>query len=106
VRKERLKAQTQLTAAARRLELFRQAHRLVGLTSEKETQAGEYAALLARVLESQSNLRSAREQAASLRAQLAKEPTELVQLSTRENPRLPKLQERLDALKFRRADLA
>src|SRR6266849_5551787 len=105
VRRERAKAQKQLAQAARRLELFRQAHRLVGLTSEKETQAGEYAALLARVLEEQSNLRSASEQAASLRAQLAKEQAEMVQISTRDNPRVPKLQERLDELKFRRMDL-
>jgi tyrosine-protein kinase Etk/Wzc len=105
VRKEKGKAETQLALAERRLEQFRQAHRLVGLTTEKEAQAGEYAALLARTLEAESNLRSAKQQTASLRAELAKEPAELVQVSTRENPAIARLRERLAELKIDRMHL-
>jgi capsular exopolysaccharide synthesis family protein len=105
MRREKTRAEAQLAGAEQNLNRFQEAHRLVGLTSEKEKQAGEYAALLARVLQGDSNIRSAREQVASLQAQLKKEPTELVQTSTRDNPRVAKLQDRLDDLKFKRTDL-
>jgi capsular exopolysaccharide synthesis family protein len=105
VRQEKEKAQTTLSTVEKKLAAFRQAHRLVGVTSAREAQAGEYAVLLAQVLEAESNIRGASDQAASLRAQLARAPRQVVEVDTRENPRVAKLQEKLDELNFQRMDL-
>jgi capsular exopolysaccharide synthesis family protein len=105
VRKENDKAGARLAAAEQKLLQFRQAHRLVGLPAEREARTGEYAALLARVIELESNISSTRSQITNLRARLQKEPPELVQVTTKDNPRIGKLRDKLDELNFLRTDL-
>jgi succinoglycan biosynthesis transport protein ExoP len=105
VRQEKQKAEKQLADVEDKILAFRKAHRGVDLSTERAARAGEYTALLARVLELKSNIVTTRAQVENLRAQLRKEPVEVIQESTRENPRLTKLQDRLGDLKQQRLDL-
>ena len=68
------------------------------MAAEREARAGEYAAVLARVLELRGGISATRGQIGSLRARLAQQPKELMEASFRDNPRVAKLKEKLDAL--------
>jgi capsular exopolysaccharide synthesis family protein len=105
VRAEKQKAEQRLADAEHKILEFRKAHRGIDLASEREARAGEYTALLARVLELDSSVKTVRTQIGSLQARLAKEPAELVQVVTRENPRIAKLQDKVDDLLLQRTDL-
>jgi polysaccharide biosynthesis transport protein len=105
VEQEMQRQEKKLEDAERRLLQFRQANQVPARSSERDAHAGEYAALLARVIETESNLTAARVQVKDLQARLEKEPRELVQESVKENPRIVRLQEKLDDLGFQRMDL-
>jgi polysaccharide biosynthesis transport protein len=105
VAKEKDKAAKSLAQADRELLRFRQVHRGVGLDSEKEAKTGEYAALLARVIELESNVTTTRTQLADLRSRVAKEPRELVEETTRDNPGVARLQDKLAELQIQQMEM-
>ncbi len=105
VRKEKEKARKGLVAAEQRLVQFRKEHRIVQLAAEQEAQAKEYVELEARVRELESNILTTRAQVQELRTRLSRMPIDLVQESTKENPRAARLQERLDELSAQREEL-
>jgi capsular exopolysaccharide synthesis family protein len=105
VQTEREKATRDLASAEQRLLRFRQEHRVVQLTAEREAQAKQYVALQTKVRESASNVLSTRAQIAELEKRLAAEPIDVVIDSVQENPRRVKLDERLNELKVQRAEL-
>lgn len=98
-------ARAKLDAANQKLLAFRRTHRVVQLTAEQESQAKEYVELQAKVRETQSNITTTRAQIQEIRSRLAKEPVDLVEDSTKENPRIEKLQAKLDELQLQRDDL-
>src|SRR5204863_10094611 len=77
----------------------------VELTTEREARTSEYSALMAKVLESESYITTVSAEIANLKGRLAKEPYELVEMTTKENPGLVKLRDKLDELNFHRMDL-
>jgi capsular exopolysaccharide synthesis family protein len=105
VEQELKRQQTKLDEAEHHLSHFRQANQVPERTSERDARAGEYTALLARVIETESNLTAARAQIKDLQARLERGPRELVQESVKENPRIARLQAKLDELDFQRMDL-
>jgi succinoglycan biosynthesis transport protein ExoP len=105
VKAEKLKTDRQFARAEQQLLKFRQEHRVAELASERQGRAAEYAALLARVMETGSNLNSTRTQVASLRQRLAREPARQIERVTRPNPLVGKIQEKLVDLRFQRMDL-
>jgi polysaccharide biosynthesis transport protein len=105
VRKETDKAADRLTDMEQQILQFRQDHKGLDLTTERETRSGEYTALLARVLDLDSSVKTTRTQIGSLRARLGQEPAELTEEQTKENPRALKLREKLDELALQRSDL-
>lgn len=94
-----------LRSAEQKLIAFRKAHRVIQLTAEQEARAQEYVQLQTDRHAAESNLNSTRIQLEQLRARLAKEPVDVVREESKENPRLGRLQEKLDQLKFQRDDL-
>src|SRR5207249_276393 len=94
VQDEKLKTESQLADAEQRLQEFRQKHRVSEQASEREGRAGEYAALLARMIETESNLTSARTQIDSLKERLAKEPAQRVEVIAKDNPVIGRLKEK------------
>lgn len=105
VRGQKEKAEKTLADIDRKLALFRKAHPGVEPDTERAQRAGEYAALLTRVLELESSVSSSRALLVSLRARLAREPRELVEETTKDNPRVGKIRDKLDDLSFQRMDL-
>jgi polysaccharide biosynthesis transport protein len=105
VRGEKLKTDKQLADAEQQLQEFRQKHRVSEQASEREGRAGEYAALLARMIETESNLTSTRTQLAGLKARLAKEPAQRVEVTAKENPLISRFRDKLTDLRFQRMDL-
>lgn len=99
------KAQARLDKADRELLRFRSQNRVVQATAAQEAQAREYVDLQSRVNETESNLVTVKAQIADLRSRLEKEPVDLVEESTTDNPRVAKLQEKLDDLQLQREDL-
>jgi polysaccharide biosynthesis transport protein len=105
VEQELKRQQKKLDEAERRLLQFRQMNQVPERSSERDARAGTYTALQARVIESESNLTATNAQIKELQSRLEREPHELVQESVRENPRIARLQEKLDSLRFQRMDL-
>jgi capsular exopolysaccharide synthesis family protein len=105
VRKEKQKAETKLNADEKALVQFHTQHPFVGQASTRDTQSAEYAALLARTLEAETNVANTQAEIANLQQQTAKQPRELVDESTKENPRVAKIRDKLDELKLQRMDL-
>jgi capsular exopolysaccharide synthesis family protein len=106
VQQEKEKAARELATAEQRLLAFRRDHRVAELTADQEARTREYVALQTRVSETASNITSFKAQLAEVRSRLAKEPIDLVRASTKENPRVARLQEKLDAAQFQRMELA
>jgi succinoglycan biosynthesis transport protein ExoP len=104
-RDEKEKAKEALDAANRKLLAFRQAHRVVQLTADQQAQAKEYVELQSRVGAAQSNITTLRAQVDNLRARIRTEPVDLVEETTRDNPRVATLQAKLDDLGLQREDL-
>lgn len=105
VEKEREKAAQELAAAERALIAFRRDHKIAELTAKQEVETKEYVALQVKVRETGSQITSAKAQIAELRARLAKEPLDIVQMSAKTNPRRTRLQAKLDDLEGQRTDL-
>ena len=105
VRDEKNKAGKNLADLERQILLFREKHQGLDLTTERETRSGDHTALLARVLELESSVKTTRAQIGTLRARLAQEPAELTEDVTKENPRATKLRDKLDDLAFQQSDL-
>jgi polysaccharide biosynthesis transport protein len=105
VQQELERQQQKQDEAERRLLQFRQLNQVPERSSERDSRAGTYTALQARVIETESNLTAANAQIKELQAHLEREPRELVQESVKENPRIARLQEKLDSLSFQRMDL-
>lgn len=94
-----------LDDADKKLLSFRESHRVVQLTADQEAQAKEYVDLQSKVRELESNLTTTKAQIADMRGRLEREPIDLTEESTKENPRLAKLQDKLDDLQLQREDL-
>lgn len=105
VQNEQKRVEAALKEAEQKLINFRKSHRVVELTAEQAAHAEEYTQLQAAMQAAKSNLASTRMQLDLLRKRLAQEPMEQVIETRKENPRLPRLQERLDTLRFQREDL-
>lgn len=103
--KERDRNLKSLRAAEQRLIAFRKAHRVIQLTADQEARSQEYVQLQTDKHAAESNLSSTLVQLQQLRARLAKEPLDVVKEESKENPRIARLQEKLDQLKFQRDDL-
>ena len=101
----RAAAEVLLDAAERRLLQFRQANQIPQRTSAQEARAGEQAALMERVIESESNLTTAKAQIKALQAQMEEQPRTLIQDNVKENLRVASLQGKLDDLNTQREDL-
>ncbi|MGV3720673.1 MAG: GumC family protein, partial [Actinomycetota bacterium] len=105
VENEKKRVAAELKVADQKLIDFRRTHRVAQLTAEQAANAQEYTQLQAAVQAAKSNLASTQLQLKLLEDRLAKEPLEQVLESSKENVRLPRLQERLDTLQFQREDL-
>jgi len=105
VSKEKLKTYADLEDAHNRLIAFQKDHRVAQLTAEQEANAKEYVALQTQLRETENNIASTRVQIADLKQRLNREPIDIVQESEKENSRRAKLEDRLDDMKVRRAEL-
>ena len=94
-----------LRTAEQRLITFRKAHRVIQLTAAQEASAQEYLQLQADLHAAESNLASTRVQLQQLQARLGKEPLDLIREEGKENPRIARLEQKLDEQKFQRDDL-
>jgi len=105
VRKEKAKAERVLEAGERRLVLIRQAHRGVELSTERQARSGEYDALQAKLLETETHSNTLRAEIRNLRSEVAMHPANLVQETTRESPVARKLADKLEDVKIQRMEL-
>lgn len=103
--RERDRNLARLRDAERKLIAFRKAHRVIQLSADQEAKAQEYVQLQADMHAAESNLNSTRVQLTQLRNRLEKEPLDVVREESKENPRIERLQQKLDELTFQRDDL-
>lgn len=104
-RKSKSEANRRLSKAEAALLSFRKAHKVVELTAKQEADAREYLDLQAKIREAESNIRLTKAQIAELNARIRKEPLDVVEETRRDNPRVAKIQDRLDQLTLDREDI-
>lgn len=104
IKSERVRAGRSLSRADDALLRFRRKNRVAQLSAEQQAQTREYVDLQARVQELTSNLRTVDAQIALTRTQLAALPVFATQETVRENPRVQRIQDKLDELRFRKLE--
>jgi len=105
IKDQRGDVERKLKAAETALINFRKTHRVTHLSTEQAGQAQQYTQLQAAVQAAKSNLATTNRNLQLLQARLAAEPPTETQETRRENPRVGRLQERIDLLNFQREDL-